>query len=232
MDKFNIAVFGGGLTTKPLYILREKGMHKRYNLKIEIITLTILFLSMIFTDFNQTFYVNLVLYVLLSVAFYLATSPKIVLKKTKNTSGLGEREIISDDQKIMFYEKGIFYSSLVKLTIILFMVLTVQSGVFLKLIPVIKVTSIIILVVISILLLSVSNSCFLKAKGFVKAKISNSLIYNNQNDARAMIDKRVGIGSEINFGSKQGRLVFWVLLALPITFIGLLLLVFSLAGKI
>lgn len=34
-------------------------------------------------------------------------------------------------------------------------------------------------------------------------------IYNNPNDPRAMVDKRYGIGTTINFGSKKGKNIVW-----------------------
>jgi len=76
----------------------------------------------------------------------------------------------------------------------------------------------------------------IKANGFVnvsnKQTVLNGLLYYNPNDKRAIVEKQFGVGTTINLASKQGRLIIYILLSIPLFVIFMILFAFKIAGKI
>lgn len=212
--------------------------NKRYSVIVELFCLLIIavgyFANVHFStaESSNSFIAALVLYGLLTPIYYLSASPKFIFKQNEVFHGLGEQTDLTLEEKNGFYDKGVFYLALSKIFIIALPIFTDKNlNIFFEW-ATFGIASSIILLSSSVFILSFSIRSFMNAKGYTKASLKNSMFYYNPDDKRAMIDKRVGIGSEINFGSKQGRLVFWVLIALPISFIALLVLALALAGKL
>ena len=61
--------------------------------------------------------------------------------------------------------------------------------------------------------------------------LKHGLFYYNKNDKRAIVDKPFGAGSTINFASKQGRLVFYVLMSIPLSIFIILAIIFVFVKK-
>ncbi|OGU63941.1 MAG: hypothetical protein A2499_03570 [Stygiobacter sp. RIFOXYC12_FULL_38_8] len=61
--------------------------------------------------------------------------------------------------------------------------------------------------------------------------IKNFIFYYNKKDNRSIVDKPIGIGSTINFATKEGKFIFLLLLFPPIVIVVSILILKSL-GKI
>ncbi|HPN37149.1 MAG TPA: DUF5808 domain-containing protein [Melioribacteraceae bacterium] len=62
--------------------------------------------------------------------------------------------------------------------------------------------------------------------------LKHGLFYYNKEDKRAIVDKPFGAGSTINFASKQGRLVFYVLISIPLSIFIILTIIFVFVKKV
>ncbi len=219
---------------------------KRTNKLIEIICLSMLFLQFLFIFTFRPYkfsinlpplIINLFLYLLLSLIFYFSTSPSIILKKFKKPELFGHKSTLSQNQILFYLKKGVLFSGLFKLTI-LFIPFGLQliTNIFLMISVIFPILFTFIILCLGLYILTVSINYFLKANGFesltLKQTIIKGLFYYNPDDKRAVVEKQFGIGTTINFASKQGRLILYVIISIPITITLLLLLVMVLSKKL
>ncbi|MBU1095248.1 MAG: hypothetical protein CVV23_08790 [Ignavibacteriae bacterium HGW-Ignavibacteriae-2] len=62
--------------------------------------------------------------------------------------------------------------------------------------------------------------------------LRNFIIYYNPKDKRAVVDKPFGLGSTINFATKEGKIIFAVLISIPITILLIIFIVLGITGKL
>ena len=217
-------------------------MYKRFNGTVEIISISLLVLQLYFALTSNSalnlvpFFISCFIYLVLTLVLYYSLSPKVVFKTNSDLSCFGTKSNLTDSDKDLFISKAVFYSALFKLflllipgQILLINIISLNS----VLLNTISTFAIIFLAFYELLLM---NYNLIKANGYMDATMKDTLskgvFYNNPNDKRTVIDKPVGIGSTINLATKDGKIILWVLLAIPITIITLLVVVFSLTDKL
>lgn len=222
----------------------EQLKYNRMNWKVEFIIIsTLLFQTFYVSHYNSNMIalvpviMNWLVYIILFIVMYFSVSPAVLFKKLDNPKAYGSKRDLTESEILFFIEKGITRTGLFKLCILLIPVyLSLSISLFGSRIIIINLIVTTFLIASASLLIIRAIQFFIKARGFIvitfNQTINNGLIYNNPDDKRAIVDKQFGIGSTINFGSKDGRLILYVLLAIPVTVISMLYIALKLAGKL
>jgi len=175
-------------------------------------------------------------YLILSIVMHYSVSPNILFKKLENPELYGRKSELTETELLIHIKRGITYTSFFKLCFLLIPLLVSFTSVFGYRNTVFNLLLTIILIALAFLMFYKSMQYFSKARGFTEITfrqiLTVGLFYYNTNDSRAIVDKQFGIGSTINLASKEGRLVLWIILAIPVTIITLLLIAFRLSGKL
>jgi uncharacterized membrane protein len=218
--------------------------YHRVNWIVEIVSIIILllqFIHLLRSHSNKAaviyFTLSCLVYFILSIVMYYSVAPSVLFNKLESPESFGQKFEISETELLNFIQKGAAFTSLFKLCLILIPLL---SSILPLLFPDNKFPFNLIAAIsffsLAFIMFIYSIQYFYKARGFTKLSFSQTLkvglLYYNPNDRRAVVDKQFGIGSTINLASKQGRLVLWVILAIPVTIITLLLIVLRLSGKL
>ncbi|MFH0733122.1 MAG: DUF5808 domain-containing protein [bacterium] len=218
---------------------------RRTNIIIEAISVFILLLQLLIIFTHKPYHlsvtlppliINICMLILLSIVMYFSLSPKIVFKEFETPELFGERKSLKQNVVLFYYKRGVFYTSLFKLLLLLIPFgLQLSSLILFRFSNLLKIIYTIFMIILVLFILTLSITNFLKANGFesmtIKKTLSKVLFYYNPKDKRAVVEKQFGVGTTINFASKQGRLILYVLLAIPITIIGILFLVLVLSKK-
>ena len=138
---------------------------------------------------------------------------------SKNSPLMGEQIKIDDEQKEDFIKKSVFYFSVFKLMItILIPVLVIVN--YINSVSYLIYITFLIYLPSALFLVFYSAYYFLLAKGYqfkdYKEFLRKGLIYNNPDDKRVMVDKPFGTGTTVNFGSKEGRRIFYIIISIPV----------------
>lgn len=222
----------------------EQIKYHRVNWKVEIASAIILLLQFIqLSKYHSNkiaiiyFVLSCFVYSILSIVMYYSVSPSILFKKLESPELFGPKCEISETELLNYIQRGATFTSLFKLCFILIPLFASMSSL---LFPTDRfpynIIASIFFISLAFLMFIYSLQYFCKARGFTNISFSQTLkvglLYYNPNDKRAIVDKQYGIGSTINLASKEGRLVLWIILAIPTTIITLLLIVLGLAGKL
>jgi len=222
----------------------EQLKYRRVDWKIEFIIIIILFLQLLSVGLNNSNRINIVptiidwiIYLILSIIMYYSVSPSILFKKLDNPKAYGIKFVLTQNEILAYIKKGVSFTSLFKLCILLIPVfLSNSSKLFGRRIASLDLLILLLLFFFALMMIIRSIQLFIKARGYkdisFQATIKDCLIYYNPDDKRAIVDKQFGIGSTINFASKDGRLVLYVIIAIPATVILMLLIALKLARKL
>jgi len=176
--------------------------------------------------------ISLFIYTLLTLVFLFTFTKSTA--KNKVEINLPKVDI-SESLKLSYAKTTLIYIGLFKISIaalpILLFILNSQL--------VISKPTVFIFMILNILLafcfFIFAIKYFLQHNGYLNLSIKNTLkyglFYYNKNDKRAVADKPFGIGTTINFASKQGRLIFYVIISIPITILILLITIISFVKK-
>jgi len=219
---------------------------KRFNFTAETICICILILQLILTIYCPTqplstflppFIINLILYLILSTIFYFSYSKKYLIKNFDFSLLFGNKVIISENQSLYLLNKAIFFIGFVKVIILLIpLLLSLVNYYNLILFPFFRLIIITPLLLLVFLLIFYSIKYIVKANGYLevtnKQVINNGILYNNPNDKRAVVEKKFGIGTTVNLATKQGRIILYVILSIPITILTLVFIILFLNGRI
>ena len=213
-------------------------------MKVEIasmIILTLQFINLLQNHSNKVAIIYFVLscfvYFILSIVMYYSVSQSILFKKLESPELFGTKFDISESELLKYVQRGVTFTSLFKLCLILIpLFASMSSLLFPNNIFPFNIIATIFFISFAFIMFIYSVQYFCKARGFIKISFGQTLkvglLYYNPNDKRSIVDKQFGIGSTVNLASKKGRLVLWIILAIPITIITLLLLVLGLSGKL
>ncbi len=176
--------------------------------------------------------ISLFIYILLTLVF-LFTFTK---SSTKNKIEINLPKVeISELLKLSYAKTTLYYIGLFKISIatlpILLFILNSQLGLSKPIVFIFMILNILL----AFYFFTLTIKYFLQHNGYVNLTFKNTikygLFYYNENDKQAVVDKPFGIGTTINFATKQGRLVFYVIISIPITILILLITIISFVKK-
>ncbi len=174
--------------------------------------------------------VSFFIYGVLSFAFYISFKYKNNNKKNNAEINL-PKIIITDELKNEYINLRFLFIGLSKIIIAFLPPVLFFLSEIMLLRTFIVLLSFVFLFVLFFLFIIFVIRYHMLSEGYTNLTFINTikhgLFYYNENDKRAIVDKPFGAGSTINFASKQGRLVFYVLISIPITIIVILITVFS-----
>lgn len=207
----------------------ENLKYSKFNWLVEIGTILIIVLITIFiinsnqTIISKVFPLVLIyfLYGILTLVNYVTLLPSSIFKKkSKNTPDLGQEKPLSEIEKLGFIKSGVLYSGLFKLCLVL-IAPTISFYVTYNQSVLIQLLSIITMIGLGIYFMSKMSYSLLQARGIsfssYKDFFSKGIFYNNPNDPRVIVDKPFGVGTTFNMGSKKGRNLFYLILAIPLS---------------
>ncbi len=219
--------------------------YKPINYRIELFSVVILFVQLGFV-INSTkeqlvntlpaFLVMLFLYFITTTVFIIGYSSKHILKKTDLTSLFGKKTELEESQVLLFIKRavniiGIGKAIIIFIPMLLFIINHLYFLPFVLFRPLIILP--LLLVFFTLLFYSIKN--IIKANGYLtvtnKQTILNGIFYYNPNDKRAVVEKQFGVGTTINFATKQGKIILIVILSIPVTVLGLIFIILLLSGK-
>lgn len=222
----------------------EQVKYHHINWKVEIASTIILllqFIQLLISHSNKAaviyFVFSCLVYFILSIVMYYSVSPSILFKKIESPELFGPKSEIPETELLNYIQRGATFTSLFKFCLILIpLFASMSSSLFPNEKYPFNIIATIFFISLAFIMFIYSIQYFCKARGFTKISFSQTLkvglLYYNPNDKRAIVDKQFGIGSTINLTSKEGRLVLWIILAIPTTIITLLFIVLGLAGKL
>jgi hypothetical protein len=221
----------------------ETGKYSRFNWKTEAFSLPCLIL--LTYDMFQLHYRSSLMteaflcwfiYVLLTVIIYFSLSPANMFDKPEASAAFGDRTELSAEEAESYISSGLhfivffkFYLSVIPFTAGIVSVLMGGKNSMLT----VLVTVALLFTAFMMITLAVQN--FIKARGYTRVTfgetVRKGLFYCNPDDSRAILDKTVGTGTTVNLATKEGRMILWVILAIPATIITLIVLLKLLSGK-
>jgi|GEM_PF-4918837 len=182
----------------------------------------------------QILITEIFIYTLISLISYYMYDDKVIFSDPKIPID-HPRYDLTEDEKTKFYNQVFLNFGLLKLSIVIFLfcILLIELARLPE--TLIYLLIIILFFFLGMIIINLTRSV-LSAKGFKNIPTMDILkkytIYYNPNDKRSIVDKPFGIGTTINLASKQGKLIFGIILGIPLFIISLLIIVLSLAGKI
>jgi len=210
----------------------EQLKYSRINWTIEIIIILVIFLQLIILDQNNSrqdafvaFIIYWIIYFNLSIVMYYSLSPSVLFKNSDNPKADENKFELTPSEVLAYIKKGILFTSLCKLCLLLIPAfLSILFNIYGKRIAFLAPGIFLFLFFFASMMIFRSLQYFIKARGYkditFRKTLKDGLLYFNPTVKR------------INFASKDGRLVLYVLLAIPITFISMLLIALKLAGKL
>lgn len=206
---------------------------KKYNIWLEIITVSILLIHLIF-GIILNLHTAILIFALGSITYFvLFFALNFALFKTKINDDIffshymGERAFPSEKDQIRYMNLSVISIGFFRLLFAVIPIVIFWTDQYLSE-QFSQVSSVLLIISAFLFLISAINN-LMKFHGYYKIsfkeRILKGLFYNNPEDKRAIVDKPFGYGSTINIGSKQGKLVLTILLAIPSFMIILILCV-------
>lgn len=179
---------------------------------------------------------ELVGYLVISVILYYVLDKTAMLKPASFKIEL-EKTIINKEETNCYLSKAVSANTAIKLFIILIITSVVLNQVYYPDGRYIALVMILLLVY----LVCIFYCAFLYAKyamaarGYVNIPVkfmaTKMIIYYNPDDKRTIVDKAFGVGSTINLATRQGKIILWTILAIPLAIVFLVILVKAVSGK-
>ncbi len=191
--------------------------------------IVIIFNKSLFYKGIPSIIVSLFIYGILSFAFYISYNSKNFTPKNAAIISLPKIDI-SEKLKNNYVNYSQLFIGLSKLIIAIIptVIFVLNSVTALHGIGI--VVLLIVLIVKFFLIFLLAIKYHLLSEGYTNLSFLNTirhgLFYYNKDDKRAIVDKPIGAGVTVNFATKQGRMVFYVLISIPLTVILILSIVF------
>ncbi|MGE5621023.1 MAG: hypothetical protein ACM3U0_00485 [archaeon] len=215
--------------------------YKRINWQIELLNLILIsaeivmgYQTHLFSKLIPGLIIQICSYLLLSLIYYFVLSPKVLFHKTRAVVPIKMRNIPAQES-LRYAKRGILCFNSTKLLISFL----IGSLAFIDKYYHNSYNAVILLIIllsVSFYLIILFTKNIASAKGYVvsnsKELLRNFVFYYNPADRRTSVDKPLGMGSTINLATKDGKIVFGVILAIPVVFIIFLLAALALAGKL
>jgi len=226
-------VLGGGLkqcryTCK---IMSEIKYHRLF-WWIEGISAILLFIALYTNLIHKVdLIISIGIYLLLSSIFYFALDLRVV---TKVSDKLKDELKDYNNPNIERLNKASVFINLIKVLVLLFIIVIgnksmVQLNHWINAVVIVMFFGV-LLILIYLYLKNVLLSYSYPNTSLMHL-IKNFIFYYNKKDNRSIVDKPIGIGSTINFATKEGKFIFLLLLFPPIVIVVSILILKSL-GKI
>lgn len=178
-------------------------------------------------------FIEIAVYCLLTLIFYYALTPRVILAEPKVPLKFDKIEL-SKEETDGYLQKIYNWMGLLKLSVIFLLSAVIVQEVFglerrfHYLVPLLFVFY------MASMFFSIYKLSYymMLVKGYTNITrrdvLTKALFYYNPDDKRAFVDKPFGAGTTINFASKQGRMIFAVILSVPLTIILILVIVLML----
>jgi len=177
--------------------------------------------------------IQIIVYGLLSTIFYFMLSPKIIFGTPKIPLEF-ERKPLTESEFNIYSNNYLQSITGVKFFFILLFTSLILNKIFGESVYAIVVVFAVIVIKLYLIFSFIKNVAH--ANGYVGFSnmdvLRNFIIYYNPKDKRAVVDKPFGLGSTINFATKEGKIIFAVLISIPITILLIIFIVLGITGKL
>lgn len=191
--------------------------------------IVIIFNKSLFYKGIPSIIVSLFIYCILSFAFYISYNAKYFTKRNVAIINLPKIDI-SEKLKNNYVNYSRIFIGLSKLIIAIIPPVIFVLNSVTALHGIVIGVLLIVLIVKFFLIILLAIKYHLLSEGYTKLSfldtIKHGLFYYNKDDKRTIVDKPIGAGVTVNFATKQGRMVFYVLISIPLTIILILSIVF------
>lgn len=191
--------------------------------------IVIIFNKSLFYKGIPSIIVSLFIYGILSFAFYISYNAKYFTKRNVAIINLPKIDI-SEKLKNNYVNYSRIFIGLSKLIIAIIPPVIFVLNSVTALHGIVIGVLLIVLIVKFFLIILLAIKYHLLSEGYTKLSfldtIKHGLFYYNKDDKRTIVDKPIGAGVTVNFATKQGRMVFYVLISIPLTIILILSIVF------